>query len=369
MFRGSVLVARPRTRTRARSHPPARPPRMPSAGDPYARSRFNGETPLSRRGVRIAVTAALGIAGLSILLFIAGARLVRQDIGHVGVIRNGGPLDGRSIRQIVLPGSGLTWAGWFSQKPHEYPARSVVLLYTVTSDANRGHRAGIDVVTVPTRDGVQVGLEGTVYYHFSGEQDLTALRQFDKTFGTRQYSVGGKALRPYEGEDGFQTMVENVFRPALDNDLRREIGAFQCAEVVTACKLVRRVSSPRAGSEPSGNMALIQARVNRSLEDDLADALGGRYFVDVHFRLERVTLPHNVQTAVTAAQAGNAKVHVAKAKLREGRYEARRNELLGRSYNRSPGLANVNAVRAAPRQSTVIINTGRKPQPLLLGGK
>jgi regulator of protease activity HflC (stomatin/prohibitin superfamily) len=320
--------------------------------------------------VRRAVAVALGIAGLSILLFVSGARLVRQDIGHVGVIRNGGPLDGRSIRQIVMPGAGLTWAGWFSQKPHEYPARSIVLLYTVTSDVDRGHRQGVDVVSVPTRDGVQVGIEATAYYHFVGERDLNALRRFDKTFGTRSYSAGGgAALRPYDGEAGFQAMVENVFRPVLDNDLRREVGAFQCAEVVTACKLVRRVSTDRAHAGSSANMAVIQARVNRSLEDDLADALGGRYFVDVHFRLERVTLPRNVQNAVTAAQAGSAQVHVAKAKLREGRYEARRNELLGKSYNDSPGLANVNAVRAAPRQSTVIINSGRRPPPVLVGGK
>jgi regulator of protease activity HflC (stomatin/prohibitin superfamily) len=315
------------------------------------------------------VAVALGIAGLSILLFIAGARLVRQDIGHVGVIRNGGPLDGRSIRQIVLPGSGLTWAGWFSQKPHEYPARGVVLLYTVTSDVNRGHRAGVDVVTVPTRDGVQVGIEATIYYHFVGESNLNALQQFDKTFGTRSYSIGGPALRPYDGEQGFQTMVENVFRPALDNDLRREMGAFQCAEIVTACKLVRRASADGAHARPSANIAVVQGRVNQSLETDLADALGGHYFVDVHFRLERVTLPANIQNAVTAAQAGSAQVHVARAKLREGRYEARRNALLGKSYNKSPGLANVNAIKAAPRQSTVIINTGHGQQPLLIGGK
>jgi regulator of protease activity HflC (stomatin/prohibitin superfamily) len=313
------------------------------------------------------VSVALGIAALCILGFIAGARLVRQDIGHVGVIRNGGPLDGRSIRQIVLPGAGLTWAGWFSQKPHEYPSHGVVLLYTVTSDAHRGHRPGVDVVTVPTRDGVQVGIEATVYYHFVGEQNLSALKQFDKTFGTRSYSNGGAALRPYDGDPGFQAMVETVFRPALDNDLRREVGAFQCAEIVTACKLVRPVSGVRANTGPSANLGVIQNRVNRSLESDLADALGGHYFVDVHFRLERVTLPSNVQNAVTAAQAGSAEVHVAEAKLRQGRYEARRNQLLGRSYNKSPGLANINAIRAAPRQSTVIINTGKAPQPLLLG--
>jgi regulator of protease activity HflC (stomatin/prohibitin superfamily) len=316
------------------------------------------------------VTVALGLAGLAILLFVSGARLVRQDIGHVGVVRNGGPLDNRSIRQVLMPGSGVTWAGWFSQAPHEYPAHGVVLLYTVTSHPDRGHRAGVDVVTVPTRDGVQVGIEGTVYYHFVGESNVQALQRFDKTFGTRAYSSGGgETKRPYDGETGFQDMVENVFRPVLDNDLRREVGAFQCAEIVTACQLVQRVRARPGEPVSSKSAALIERRINRSLEDDLAGALGGRYFVGVHFRLVRVTLPPAVQNAVTAAQAGSAQVHVAKQRLRQGRYEARRNALLAKVYNESPALANINAIRAAPRQSTVILNTSRRPPPVLVGGK
>jgi hypothetical protein len=164
-------------------------------------------------------------------------------------------------------------------------------------------------------------------------------------------------------------MVENVFRPVLDNDLRHEVGAFQCAEIVTACKLVRRVSSLTAKRGSNENMALIQRRIDRSLEHDLADALGGRYFVDVHFRLERVTLPEPVQHAVDSAQAGSANVHVARAKFRQGRYVAKRNQLLAKVYNESPALANINAIRSAPRQSTVIINTGRREQSVLVGGK
>jgi hypothetical protein len=313
------------------------------------------------------VTIALGLAGLALLLFVSGARVVRQDIGHVGVVRNGGPFDNRSIRQVLMPGSGVTWAGWFSQKPHEYPARGVVLLYTVTGDPGRGHRREVDVVTVPTREGVQVGVEGTVYYHFVGEGNLDLLRRFDKTFGTQTYSDGGPASRPYDGDSGFHTMVENVFRPVLDNDLRREVGVFRCAELVTACQLVRRVKHRPGARGSIENAALIERRINRSLEDDLAEALGGRYFVNVHFRLVRVTLPLAVQNAVTDAQAGSARVHVAKQRLRQGRYEARRNALLAKVYNESPALANINAIRAAPRQSTVIVNTSRRPPPVLVG--
>jgi regulator of protease activity HflC (stomatin/prohibitin superfamily) len=339
----------------------------PAARQPAKKSRFEGATPLSTPLVRRAVGVALALSGLFLLAFISGARLERQDIGHVGVVRNGGPFDNRSIRMVLMPGANLTWAGWYSQKPHEYPAHGVVLLYTVTSEPGRGHRPGADVVTVPTRDGVQVGIEGTVYYHFVAEQNLNLLKQFDMTFGTRKYSDGGAARKPYEGEAGFQATVETVFRPVLDNDLRREVGAFQCAQIVTACALVRPISGT-AGSTPSNrNMALVEDRINKSLEDDLADALGGRYFVDVHFRLARVTLPQNVQTAVTASQAASANVQVAKQQLRQGRYEAKRNQVIGNAYNRSPGLANINAIKAAPRQSTVIINTTGKSQPLLLG--
>jgi regulator of protease activity HflC (stomatin/prohibitin superfamily) len=315
------------------------------------------------------VTIGLAVAGVLLLIFISGARVVRQDVGHVGVVRNGGPLDNRAIRLLLRPGSGVTWAGWYSQKPHEYPARDVVLLYTVTSDLNRGQRPGDDVVSVPTHDGVQVGIEGTVYYHFIGEQDPDLLRRFDKTFGTREYSAGGASLHPYEGDAGFEAMIDNVFRPVLDNDLREQVGAFQCAEIVTACKLVRLASGPRRSRSSDVNIAAIQRRMNQTLEGDLADALGGRFFVDVHFRLVRVTLPENIQTTVTSALAGSAEVHVAKEKLRQGRYEARRNELLAKAYNKSPGLANIDAIQAAPRQSTVIVNTGRRQQPVLLGGK
>jgi regulator of protease activity HflC (stomatin/prohibitin superfamily) len=318
---------------------------------------------------RIAVIG-LALAGISLLAFISGARIQRMDIGHVGVVRNGGPLDGRSIRQILMPGSGPTWAGWFSQKPHEYPAHDVVLVYTVTAEPQRGNQPGVDVVTVPTLDGVKVGIEGTIYYHFSGEQNLRLLRQFDMTFGTRKYRAdGGRPVYPYDGDHGFQVMVENVFRPVLDNDLRRVLGTFQCAQIISACSLVQPASGGPSRRAPKKNLALIESQINRSLQGDLAGALGGAYFTDVHFRLTQVTLPQTVQHAVTLAQAESAQVQVARHKLQQGRYEARRVILLAKAYNKSPSLANIDAIKAAPRQSTVIVNTSRQSQPVLVGGK
>jgi regulator of protease activity HflC (stomatin/prohibitin superfamily) len=331
--------------------------------------RFHGDTPLSNPAVRRMVSAALAALGLLLLLFVSGARVVRQDVGHVGVVRNGGPFDNRSIRQILMPGSGVTWAGWFSQKPHEYPARAVVLLYTVTSDTRRGERTGVDVVSVPTRDGVRVGIEGTVYYHFTGESNLDLLRRFDKTFGTRKYVATGQPRSPYDGDDGFQAMVDTVVRPILDNHLRRQVGAFECAALITACKLVQRATGPASLRSSNRNTAMIQNRINRSLENDITEALGGRYIVGVHFRLVRVTLPDRVQAAVDSAQTASAQVQVAKQRLRQGDYEAKRKDLLADAYNKSPALAGIDAIRSVPRKSTVILSTGKDKPPVLLDGK
>jgi len=329
-----------------------------------------GVTPLANPRTRRLVVILLALAGIGLLVFISGARIERMDIGHVGVVRNGGPFEGRSIRQILPPGSGPTWTGWFSQKPHEYPAHKVVLLYTVTAEATRGHRPGVDVVTVPTLDGVRVGIQGTVYYQFVGEQNEALLRRFDETFGTREYAPEtGKPVYPYDGDNGFQVMVENVFRPVLDNDLRRVVVTFECAQIVSACKLVKPAAGDTTAHGVSRNVDLIERRINKSLAGDLQGALGGAYFTNVHFRLTRVTLPPSVQNAVTTAQAESAKVQVARHKYEQGRYEARRLDLLAKAYNKSPSLANIEAIKAAPRSSTVILNGGGKSQPLLVGAK
>src|SRR4051794_38479261 len=164
---------------------------------------------------RAAALITIGVLGASIAFALTGAKFARQDSGHVGVVRNGGPLDDRGIRQILQPGQKITWSGLYSQSPREYPAARVALFYTVTSDSRRGNRQEVDVVSAPTDDGVLVGLEGTIFFRFVGERDPALLRQFDQTFGLRKYPViGGKGrLYPWEGDDGFAALLDAAFRP------------------------------------------------------------------------------------------------------------------------------------------------------------
>lgn len=321
---------------------------------------------LRRQPARIAAIATIAALSAASVMLVSGARVARQDAGHVGVVRNGGPIDDRAIRQILRPGQKVTWTGLFSQSPREYPANRVVLTYTITGDARRGARREIDVVNVPTHDGVQVGLEGTVFFRFVGDADVGLLRRFDQTFGTRRFPLAGtdQLLHPWDGDAGFGAMLDATFRPVLDNDLRRQVGAFACAQLVASCSLVRRVGiASAARRDTSTNIASVEGRLALSLRDDLRDTLGGDYFRDIHVRVAKVTLPANVQEAVDAVQAQYVGVSGAKAQVRRAEYDAKRNELLAATYNHSPSLARIEEIRAAPKGSTIVLSGGGGKAP------
>jgi regulator of protease activity HflC (stomatin/prohibitin superfamily) len=328
-----------------------------------------------RRGwVRRAATFALAVMALGLIVAVSGVKVARQNVGYVGVVRNGGPFDDRSIRGILQPGQRLTFIGMFSQAPHEYPASNVSRTYTVTADPKRGNRVGVDVVTVPTEDGVQVGVEATVFVRFVGESDPAALKQFDISFGSRKYPTpNGRLLYPWQGDDGFYAWMDALFRPVLDYDIRKEIGAFRCAELVASCALVSRGATDE--NVPLASSGVIASRISNALEEDLTDTLRTRYFFDIRMRVARISLPALVQDAVNETQAKYVAVNGAAAELSKARYESRRNKLLGRSYNESPSLATIDALKAIPKGSTVILTAGSKSggskqaQPSVLVGQ
>src|SRR2546421_1091582 len=314
---------------RARAHEPLRPVTRPLARSSRARARANGprraadlrgDDPKRRgdppawalrmmrsRGSRRLATLLAALIGLGLIIGVSGARVARQPIGYVGVVRNGGPLDTRTIRQVLMPGQRLTWIGFFSEHPHEYPASNVNRTYNVTSDPKRGSRPGVDVVTVPTRDGVQVGIEATVFMRFVGERNLKVLKQFDVSYGTRRFpTASGRRLYPWQGDDGFATWLDNLFRPVLDYNLRREIGRFDCAELVASCSLVSSGKASGAAALRPARIAdagAIANRISATPERDLTRTLGQPYFWNIRMRISRVTLPKSVQSAVDDAQA------------------------------------------------------------------
>jgi regulator of protease activity HflC (stomatin/prohibitin superfamily) len=298
-------------------------------------------------------TLALALMGLAAIVAISGVRVARQPPGYVGVVRNGGPFDDRAIRQILLPGQRITWIGFFSQTPHDYPSVKALRALPVGDDLK-------SPLSLPTRDGVQVVLQATAFFRFVGESNPDLLKRFDLTIGTRKFN----GLYPWEGDDGFMNTARALITPVLENNLRREVGAVPCASLVASCSLIRRAEH---ADDPNATIARIQHRINASLEHDLAETLSQPFFHGFRFRIVRVVLPPLVQAAVDQTQAKYAAINGARADLRRARYQARSNDVLGDSYNRSPSLARIDAIKAAPPGATIVVGSGQDPQ-VLVGG-
>ncbi|NJC84091.1 SPFH domain-containing protein [Planosporangium mesophilum] len=273
--------------------------------------------------------------------------------GEIGVVRNGGWFDNNRVRQVIQPGSGMTWTGLWSVT-HKYPAQQ--RFYTITADAGRGERTGVDVVRTPSSDGVDLGIEGTIY--FTLNLDPKTMTEFDNKFGTRQFrGIDGNLRYPYESDEGWSTFLDAIVRPVIDNDLRIQISSFRCAELVSSCALVQNGNvtgaNPGAavvanGGQNNTNIAKVQDAVNNSLPRDLREMLGGDFFEGIKFNLSRITLPQTVQDAVNKAQAAYAAVSEAQARVVQAQAEADANKKRQEGYNACPTCSQIDIVKALP---------------------
>jgi regulator of protease activity HflC (stomatin/prohibitin superfamily) len=309
--------------------------------------------------------AAVLLLATSIALF---SGFDKTSGGQVGVVRNGGWFDNNRIRQVIPPGSGLTWTG-IASVTHKYPAQQ--RFYTITADTSRGDTSGVDVVTTPSSDGVDMGIEGTIY--FTLKIDEKTIEAFDDKFGTRQFrGIDGALRHAYDDEEGWSTFLDAIVRPVIENDLRIQVNKFRCAELVSSCALVRNTAAgqapapvnPSGGTQNNTNIAKMQDAVNESLPKDLEDMLGGDFFEGIRFNLARVTLPKNVQDAVNKAQAAYAAVSEAQARVAQAQADADANKKRQEGYNACPSCAQIDIIKALPPGLTTYAPGGTSAVPL-----
>ena len=302
--------------------------------------------------------AAAVVGGIVLLIAFIGVTsgFDKTGGGEVAVVRNGGPFDNNRIRQVIQPGSGLTWIGLYSTM-HRYPAQQ--RLYTITTDPERGARMDADVVRTPSSDGVDMGIEGTLYFSLNLEPET--MMAFDEKFGTRGFRDGaGNLLFPWESYEGWSAFIDAVMRPVIDNNLRIQINSFRCSELVSSCALLQNTAQnqpgpngqpvqPTAnGQQNNTNIAKVQQAVNESLPKELREVLGGDFFVNIRFNLVRITLPEAVQDAVNKAQAAYAAVSEAQAKVIQAQAEADANKKRQEGYNACPACAQIDMIKALP---------------------
>ena len=215
----------------------------------------------------------------------------------------------------------------------------------------------MDVENDPTADGVEVGVEGTVYFTLNTDQAI--LRQFDDKYGTREYrGLDGELRHPYGNDEGWTSFLDQIVRPVISNDLREQIGDFRCAELQASCALVQNsngnvVKTPTGGGTQSNfNITKIQNSINTSLAADLTSTLGGDYIVGVKFNLAKITLPAELQTAINRAQAAFAAVTEAQARVASAKADADANAQRERGYRDCPACATIDTLKAIPPNVT-----------------
>lgn len=330
-----------------------------------AKDRYSEEKILLRPWPIAAATVA-GIIVFVVLVQMISAvtsGYTRTSGGQVAVIRNGGPLDNNKVRQVIPPGSSRQWTGLHSQK-HLYPAAQ--RFYTISATGN-GDRSGVDVVRVQTKDGVDVGINGTMRFTLS--LDGPTLEQFDNRYGTRTYTFRTidadgkehvKRVHPYDGEDGWSAFLDAQLRPVIDTALRQQVADNACAELVSSCALVQNGQNtqrvdPRKTNN-NGQIIQVQQEINRTLQTDLDTQLGGHYVVvgsgspgdTSGFTISGVALPENVQNSINNAQAAFADVSKAQAGAQAAEQDAQANTNRQRGYLACPTCAEIDARKAIP---------------------
>jgi hypothetical protein len=293
------------------------------------------------------VVAAIVVIFVGVVPGIAfAAGFTKADGGHVIVVRNGGPFDDNSIRQVIQPNSSLTSTGLFS-KGHPYPStqRNFKVSGAKNADSN-------EVINVPTKDGVLVGVEGTFYFDVN-YTDQKVMRSFDDKFGTRTYpSPGAEATYAWDGDEGWSAFLEFTLGNLVQNVLRQEIGNVECADLVASCSLAANSSAQAAAVNPNanGNQTInqVQQAVNDGFTQDIDNVLGVPILIHPRFVLSKVDLPSNVQDAINQAQAAFAGVTESQAALQRAQIDAQADSARQQGYNSCPTCAQIDIIKSLP---------------------
>jgi len=277
------------------------------------------------------------------------------EAGEIGVVRNGGPFDNKNIRGIVDNGSGNTGIGLFSTV-HYYPVdtqQRFIKMDRCYGSGDPNCDADAPPVTVPTSDGVEATIEGTIYLNTvfnNSSEGKDAVKKFDTQFATRTF---GDGFRAYDGPEGWKAFLTAIIQPIVTNNLRDTISGVQCADLVSSCALVQNqgansedIAKVVAGKNNQGKVKAVQEAVANGLAKDLETTLKAQYFGNISFKLARVTLPKQVQNAINDAQSAFAQVSQSQAKVEQAKAEAKANEERQQGYNNCPACREIDAIKA-----------------------
>jgi regulator of protease activity HflC (stomatin/prohibitin superfamily) len=317
----------------------------------------SGNSPLGKNKGGLVKKAGYVLGGLMVVALAFGMINVLTsfkgtDPGDICIVKEGGPLDGRSIKEVRQGGEGPKFIGPFN-KQHCFPA--TIRFYTISANAQESDSGEVDKVIVPTQDAVNVNIEGQALFRLNTDPEL--LKQFYLKYGVRDYN--GK--KPHEGTEGWKNFLKYQFLPILENSLREAVGGFNCVELNNTCQYVIDADKAVGGEiktiNTRQNMNKAQTEIEKSLKATLSSTLGGEYFENQRFRLRGIKFEDEVQTQITAAQAKRTEVATAKleaervvqqaiGRRKVAEQDARAIKIKANSYRKNKAQADIDRLKA-----------------------
>jgi regulator of protease activity HflC (stomatin/prohibitin superfamily) len=278
------------------------------------------------------------------------------DPGYACIVQEGGPFDGRSVKEVRQGGEGVKSIGiWNHQRCIPATQRN----YIISADPQESDSGAVDFVEVPTRDAVNVRVEGQALFQVNTTPDV--LKDFYRKYGVRTFS--GKHL--YDGDKGWESFLRIQIRPIIDNALREAVGSFSCTELNNTCQYVQNATQAVKGKtkvvDNGQNLNRAQIEIEKTLQHDLNSTLGGNYFENIRFRLRGVKFPQGVTDQIAKAQQartgaataqldGQRRVAQAKADTEVSRQQAKQRRLQAEAtakvYKNNPEQAKIDQIKA-----------------------
>lgn len=192
------------------------------------------------------------LATLGVLLALVGvlamfSATARTDANEIGLVYGGGLFEGRQFQQVIEPGTGMTFVGWFDPM-YTYPVTQRDYIVSQTE----GDVVG--VIQVPSKDGQKVDFEVATYFRLN--TDL--LREFHEDLGLK--------FRAWTNE-GWNEMLSRTLLKQIELSLTEEALKWTVEELWSSEKAFQS----------------IQTRIGTSLNENITQMLGKPYFCGVSF--------------------------------------------------------------------------------------
>lgn len=227
----------------------------------------------------------------------------------------GGPIQGQHFKESIDPGTSTQFYGLME---NYYFLPTTQRNYIISAAPNHGDRKSVDTIAAPSKDKVLMNVEASVYFKLNtATNDIKGFKGGTLRRFFEQICLHDNCYDLTPGE-GWDKMLDQYFRPQLDQALRAEIGKYD---------YVSQWQDPAVRAE-------IQNAIGPILKERINQAIGGNFFcgpdstsskcTNFGFVLQAVTPPGPVadaysQTAAAqqlvqkADQEGQARVKAAQA--------------------------------------------------------